>query len=169
MRRSQFKGDGAPCWLTRALSFLEFSWALFVCFPLPLVVVLKQGLTKSRLVPTSLGGEDELKLLILLSLAPLCWDYMHGPSYLLHAVLGIELRVFCVLYKHQAISPALNLSVSFSFPFFPLPSPFYLCRSSEITCIYVCGWVSMPRHGCGGQTTNCLVASGFFTVWIPED
>lgn len=55
---------------------------------------------KSRLVPNSLGVEDELKLLILPSLALLCWDYMHGLSYLLHAVLGIEPRVSCVLYKH---------------------------------------------------------------------
>lgn len=64
------------------------------------MAVLKQGLMKSRLVPNSLGVEDELKLLILLSLALLCWGYMHGLSYLLHAVLGIEPRVSCVLYKH---------------------------------------------------------------------
>lgn len=100
MRRSQLKGEGAPCWHSRVLSFLEFSWALFICLRLSLVAVLKQGLMKSGLVPNSLGVEDELKPLILLSLAPLCWDYMHELSDLLHAVLGIEPRVSCVLYKH---------------------------------------------------------------------
>lgn len=78
---------------------------------------------------------------------------------------GLNQSFLCA-YKHWAISLALNLSVSFSFPFFFFP---LLCRPFEITCIYVCVGVSMPRHVCGGQTTNCLVESGFFTVWIPED
>lgn len=46
-----------------------------------------------RLASNLLRSQDDLKLLMPLSLPPKCWNYRFGPPHLVYEVLGIGPRV----------------------------------------------------------------------------